>query len=179
MIKKENLKLLLICLFCFIVIFLFLIKIFIGREENNIIIEISMSEKAEIESKIDNFLYDQIDKNESGTEFHHADENKTFFVYKLLGMDNSHIYIWILKAEYRLIDGTPNHFNASSLPLVLNYKNKNISIIDYEVPEDGVNSGISCSALFPSIIQEQFPNTEETTKLNNDLNYKVDHYYNK
>jgi hypothetical protein len=179
MIKKENLKPLLIFLVCFIVVVLVLLNIQVGKKENNIILGFNISEKAKIESKIDNFLYDQIDKNIRGTELHHADENKTFFVYKLLGMDNAHIYIWIQKAEYRMIDGTPNHFNASSLPLVLNYKNKNIAIIDYEIPEDGVNAGKSCSTLFPSIIREQFPNNEETTKMQNDLNYKVDHYYNK
>ena len=177
MMKNKQYKLVVL-----VIIFLVFCFIFQLEDENTIILEIDANEKVLLESIIDRYLDKNIKDNTSNRNFfYQKDGVLTFFEYKLLGIDQSKIYIWLIKADYSNIAGSINRQNLVSLPFILKYRknSSNISIIGYAFPRDGMKYGKDIIRLFPRDIIDVFPQDEEKIILEESLNYKASEKLNK
>lgn len=178
MIKNKKAKL--ACLL--LVLAICMIFIFAYKKEKRFMLELNNSDILLLEERINKYI-DEKNKNNkfSRNFFYHKEGVITLCEFKILGMDQSRIYLWLIKAEYCKADENIKQQNIISLPFVFKYKNKSddIVITGYAYPRDGSSYGKDITRLFPTAIIEKFPDYEEIISLNENLEHKAFEKLNK
>lgn len=161
-----NKKIIFIICMLIIIVIVFIFT-FMNKDSTNIS-EISKDDEKQILEYLDTKTND-ISRPSKGKN------GKLYSSYKLLGIEQNKIYIWLVKEEYV---GDKSIGNVVACPVVLYVKKDNHKILikKHSFSEDGINYGKSIQKFFPENIREIMSgeiDSKDTDELRNNIKMRV------
>lgn len=122
-------------------------------------------------------IYDYV--NQNGLIIHKTKGNSEIYSkYQLLGFDakTNEIYLYVVTAEYYIVNNLVFNTDASGVPVVLKVKKENdeLIVISHKTPRDGDYWGGDFRKMFPRHIRDQYNQDPSLSmKLAESLDYEV------